>query len=330
MKKPKNPPGIFFHAWIFLYLQNSTTNVTVWKNRTLLCYYLLQLIFLNTSSRQIKDGYPVFIAADERDKQYSSREGMIFKTWRALPFLYEMNSIFNWICADTSLGEFLCLFFFFFFVFTIQYVIYVLHNISTYNSTYNSTYISTYISIFLAGYFLFLLDVFMWIQLDNLYATLLIVKYNMAYRERDRITLSGERPQPFIYKFLYGILIFSCLLLALVAPIMVFSTLSTPFSNFNPVVQADLSVSLQMTSMTHTTSTYLLYQSTSKAQLKTVDKSSDKSSYEYKCFATDLTLSSKYSKATGKMQTVQFPSSSDTTWRVTPTGLIHLGEWCCS
>ena len=48
------------------------------------------------------------------------------------------------------------------------------------------------------------------------------------------------------------------------------------------------------------------------------------------CFATDLTLSSTYSKATGNMQTVQFPSSSDTTWRVTPTGLIHLGEWCCS
>ena len=149
----------------------------------------------------------------------------------------------------------------------------------------------------------------------------------MAYRERDRITLSGERPQPFIYKFLYGIVIFSCLLLAIVAPIMVFSTLSSPFSNFNPVVQADLSVSLQMTSMTHTTSTYLLYESTSKAQLKTV---TDKKSYEYQCFATDLTLSSKFSKATGNMQTVQFPSSSDTTWRVTPTGLIQLGEWCCS
>ena len=151
MKKPKNPPGIFFHAWIFLYLQNSTTNVTVWKNSTLLCYYLLQLIFLNTSSRQIKDGYPVFIAADERDKQYSSREGMIFKTWRALPFLYEMNSIFNWICADTSLGEFLCLFFFFF-VFTIQYV--MSYTTSLHITLHITLHISLHISLF------FLLDTF--------------------------------------------------------------------------------------------------------------------------------------------------------------------------
>ena len=154
MKKPKNPPGIFFHAWIFLYLQNSTTNVTVWKNSTLLFYYLLQLIFLITSSRQIKDGYPVFIAADERDKQYSSREGMIFKTWRALPFLYEMNSIFNWICADTSLGEFLC---FFFCCFRLHYSICYIcltQHLYIYLSTYISTYLSTYISLF------FLLDTF--------------------------------------------------------------------------------------------------------------------------------------------------------------------------
>ena len=156
MKKPKNPPGIFFHAWIFLYLQNSTTNVTVWKNSTLLFYYLLQLIFLITSSRQIKDGYPVFIAADERDKQYSSREGMIFKTWRALPFLYEMNSIFNWICADTSLGEFLC-FFFLLFSSSLFNMLYMSYTTSLHISLYIYLYISLYIylSIFLAGYFLY-------------------------------------------------------------------------------------------------------------------------------------------------------------------------------
>jgi len=121
---------IFFHFWIFLYLQNSTTNVTVYKNSTLLFYYILQLIFLITSSRQIKNGYPVFVAADERDKQYSSRNGMIFKTWRGVPFLYEMNSIFNWICADTSLGELMCVCGFIFddlflFVFTLYKIYFI-------------------------------------------------------------------------------------------------------------------------------------------------------------------------------------------------------------
>jgi hypothetical protein len=264
------------HIYVFFYFQN-TTNEWLRDHFTLLVYYILQMWFIILSACQIKDGYPVFPAGKTQEKEYTALSGAMYKTWRAIPMLREMHSIFNWICSETSL------------------------------------------------------DMFMWIQMDDLYATLLIVKYNMSYRERDKITLRGENPQPFIWKFLYGWLIFLGLLLGLVGPLMLFSTLTAGLSDKNEVLQADLFISLQTvqqrnlstaSSVPYKSVTYLLYSSESHANISTIHKKSD----TYKCFTSGVASKYQYSTLTRDLQSISFPSFSDTTWGITPVSLATLAQ----
>ena len=271
---------IFTHGWVFFGLQNSTKS-WVSDNKYLLGYYILQLWFIIISSRQIKDGYPVFPSAGiEASKEYTSINGMAFKTWRAIPMLREMYSIFNWICTETSL------------------------------------------------------DMFMWIQMDDIYATLVIVKYNMAYRKRDQQVLSGTKSQPFLYKFIYGWVIFGSLLLAMVGPLMLFSTLSNGLSDYNDVLQTNLEIQLRKTTSSYTsrtsniksstsTTTYPLYTSYSHA---TIVEIVNKSSPEFNCYSKVLAPSYKYAKCTGNLQTITIPSYSDNMWSITPIGMKTLGN----
>ena len=110
--------------------------------------------------------------------------------------------------------------------------------------------------------------------MDDLYATLAIVKYNMAYRDRDQETLSGRKPQSLLWKFVYGWLIFSLLLLLLLGPVIYFSPLN-PATEPNEVLQASMTVSLSAQRMsTQATArnskpkvTYTLYQSSNHTNI---------------------------------------------------------------
>ena len=75
------------------------------------------------------------------------------------------------------------------------------------------------------------LDMFMWMELDDLYAFLYLTRCNMEYRRRDSTVLDGGKAQPLVWKFVFGVLTFVGLLLALVAPIIIFSGLNPALSN---------------------------------------------------------------------------------------------------
>ena len=48
------------------------------------------------------------------------------------------------------------------------------------------------------------LDIFMWLKFDDLYAWLLAVRYDKAYRKRSKKILSGDEGQSLLWKILYG------------------------------------------------------------------------------------------------------------------------------
>merc|ERR1712196_94803 len=74
------------------------------SNPLLLVYYLLQLTFAFSGGWQIRSGYTVFPTATKtQDEDYNACASMIYKTWRLIPLLHEMRSIFNWIFSETSL-----------------------------------------------------------------------------------------------------------------------------------------------------------------------------------------------------------------------------------
>ena len=87
------------------------------------------------------------------------------------------------------------------------------------------------------------LDVFMWLQVEEVYAKLYWVECNMAYRRVDALVLRGNRPQPPSRKATSGALIFGALLLLLVAPIVLFSS-ANPTLTPNPVLKAAMSLTL--------------------------------------------------------------------------------------
>ena len=201
---------LFTHYFVFIYVQTESTR-WIMDNPWLIIYYLLQLAFALASGWQIRVGYSVFPTTSQtQDEDYNACASIMYKTWRGIPLMREMRSIFNWICSETSL------------------------------------------------------DVFMWLQMDDLYATLAIVKFNMSYRDRDRETLSGKKRQPFLWKFVFGWLIFVLLLFFLLGPIFFFSQIN-PVTAPNPVLQSSVTVSLsaqaKMSSDENPMLKYMLFQS---------------------------------------------------------------------
>ena len=111
------------------------------------------------------------------------------------------------------------------------------------------------------------LDLFMWLNLEAIWMNLFKNKLEQAYRKRFKDVrvatvhvcrghtthvgmrwvwqvLSGHEPQPKFDKFLMGVLIFIGLLVVIVGPAMLFSTLN-PVLNLNPVTGVDVAVGVQ-------------------------------------------------------------------------------------
>ena len=267
---------VICHLYIFIYVQ-MISDRWIQDNVLLLMYYLLQLMFLVSSGSQIRYGYCVFPTTGQtEDDDYNACSSVLYKLFRGVPLLHEMRSIFNWICAETSL------------------------------------------------------DMFMWMQMDDLYATLAIVKYNMSYRERDSETLSGKNEQPFLWKFLYGWLIFAGFLLLLLGPIFAFSPLN-PSTEPNSVLEASLAFSISVQSVESSTTnklpsiTYKTYQSVNQADIISVDPGTE----IYKCFeeqADSYKFKQAIDTGEGSMQLIRFPSFSDSLWSLTPRAIVDLRE----
>ncbi len=257
---------LFTHYFVFIYVQKNSHR-WIEDNPTLLIYYFLQLTFALASGWQIREGYCVFPTTSQtQDEDYNACASIIYKTWRGIPLMREMRSIFNWIFSETSL------------------------------------------------------DVFMWLQMDDLYATLAIVKFNMSYRVRDKETLSGKNRQPFLWKFVFGWLIFILILLILLGPIFLFSPLN-PATKPNPLVQASVSVSLSAGTKMSNELKYTLFQSSNHTNVTSPVTSSSVSTCVGK--HSDKTKLRKVNE-TGQMQLVMLPTYSDELWSVTPSAIAHF------
>jgi hypothetical protein len=77
------------------------------------------------------------------------------------------------------------------------------------------------------------LDVWMWVKLESIHNDLFRVQCDMQNRKEYREILSGKNPQPWYLKLLSGWLYVAAILIIIVAPMLVFSTL-------NPVLQDNL------------------------------------------------------------------------------------------
>eukprot|EP00937_MAST-01D_sp_MAST-1D-sp2_P001015 g1015.t1 len=87
------------------------------------------------------------------------------------------------------------------------------------------------------------LDVYMFIQIEEIYSRLFLNACNMQYRHDDRVTLLGNRPQPPYMKLAFGFLPFLLITFLLVAPMVLFSAVS-PVVSKNSITEA--SVALQL------------------------------------------------------------------------------------
>eukprot|EP00937_MAST-01D_sp_MAST-1D-sp2_P003349 g3349.t1 len=87
------------------------------------------------------------------------------------------------------------------------------------------------------------LDVFMFLQVEEMYADLYMVRCNMQYRRADALVLRGHRKQPAMRKLIYGALIFGVLVFVLLAPIVLFSAIN-PALSANPVRSAEATLTL--------------------------------------------------------------------------------------
>ncbi|KAI1297255.1 Piezo-type mechanosensitive ion channel component 2 [Halotydeus destructor] len=90
------------HIWLFFVLPAVTerkfTDVMPPK-----VWYIFKSIYFLLSALQIKGGYPTRILGNTFTKKYSYINLYVFKGYIAVPFLYDMRLIMDWIWTDTSL-----------------------------------------------------------------------------------------------------------------------------------------------------------------------------------------------------------------------------------
>jgi hypothetical protein len=67
-------------------------------------FYSIELLYFFSSAMQLRYGYPTFIEHDYLLARNVSAFGLsMFLLYSAIPFLYEMRSILDWLCRKTSL-----------------------------------------------------------------------------------------------------------------------------------------------------------------------------------------------------------------------------------
>ena len=163
------------------------------------------------------------------------------------------------------------------------------------------------------------LDIFMWLKFDDLYAWLLAVRYDKAYRKRSKKILSGDEGQSLLWKILYGWIVFVGMLLIVFGPMLLFSTLNPALSR-NPVLGA--SISVQLSSRTGN-SYFSLYSSGAKKRADVSTPSGAILDQVRSEFSNLIAFDPKYDKL---CQAVQMPPYSASEWLITPPGLRDMQE----
>lgn len=93
------------HLWMFFILPAVTDKqFTSKKYLPPKLWYFVKCVYLLLSAYQIRSGYPTRILGNYFCKKYNYINLFLFKGYMAIPFLYELRSLMDWIWTDTSMN----------------------------------------------------------------------------------------------------------------------------------------------------------------------------------------------------------------------------------
>eukprot|EP00002_Diphylleia_rotans_P027716 TRINITY_DN5567_c0_g1_i2.p1 TRINITY_DN5567_c0_g1~~TRINITY_DN5567_c0_g1_i2.p1 ORF type:complete len:2292 (-),score=444.02 TRINITY_DN5567_c0_g1_i2:1261-8136(-) len=93
---------VFFHV-LFFYIIPLESEVPFTENGPLVVLYIIKSLYFYVSALQISYGYPRFTGGQLLTRNYSIVGSSIFLVYRAIPFVYELRALLDWICTDTPL-----------------------------------------------------------------------------------------------------------------------------------------------------------------------------------------------------------------------------------
>lgn len=103
--------GIYLFLSVFVHVQCGfyfpiKQGIKLNNNLSLLIYYMLWVLHLAYAGLQIKHGYPQQPYKHQFMRDTSKWRVMLFRLYRAVPFLWEMKVIIDWTVSNTCLDLF--------------------------------------------------------------------------------------------------------------------------------------------------------------------------------------------------------------------------------
>ncbi|XP_046801252.1 piezo-type mechanosensitive ion channel component isoform X7 [Lucilia cuprina] len=93
------------HVWMF-FIVPAVTERSFYASAPPIIFYIIKCFYLLLSSYQIKCGYPNRILGNFLTKSFSMINMISFKIYMLIPFLYELRTILDWLCTDTTMTLF--------------------------------------------------------------------------------------------------------------------------------------------------------------------------------------------------------------------------------
>lgn len=96
---------IGIHIWMFFVIP-SITERSFNSLASPIFFYVTKCFYFLWSAYQIKCGFPKRILGNVLTKSFSLVNMILFKVYMNLPFLYELRTILDWVCTDTTMTLF--------------------------------------------------------------------------------------------------------------------------------------------------------------------------------------------------------------------------------
>ena len=229
-------------------------------NYTLIICYILYVIYLISSGLQVKYGFYDMKRKSMLKSGDKSLNGIIYNSYKAIPFLYEIKIAIDWTFTKTCL------------------------------------------------------DLFQWYKFEGVYDAVYVTYCAMNAKN---MQLVGQRVGKFMKIMMGGVLAFA-LILILIAPLMLFSSLN-PTNKLNNLTGAVLQIDLCFFYKNKAVQNYTLYENTKPESIEKISQQ-DMDMYNY----TNSTKTKNFD--TEQIQTVKFYEESDKNWDLTSPLVENLKD----
>ena len=202
---------LLLYVFVILPLADERFYVKAAGNPNLKAFVAQQIVMLMIGALQIRTGYREGSQHQTLFMKFGTGPVAMgaFVVYKAVPFLFEMRTLLDWVVSDSSL------------------------------------------------------DLVMWFRFENIYHMVWKDALDMENRRLNKNVYSGGRRFPVLMKLLQGFTIFVAIIVLLLAPIFLFSSIN-PVLSANQVQGATLSVDLEVR-VDSTYSVYSLYQAEAKS-----------------------------------------------------------------